>query len=279
MSDDLRLRALEGNADALAAAPEAEFTDAERIRSDLDALKEGAAMLTQAGNRVAALALMWSAVAIDPTDLGGHRRLAAMLANSGDVDGAANEYARYIEFMLPIGDVARATMELAYGAKVLGGHPALREAAEKIVTAVRALVPGGSATASLPTPRLLPKVPFRICIHDDGDRHWMQLEGGTSELVPTSVRLLDRQDNVVETRKCIPLTPGQKCHARIIEGEPPAGVAWVVLGISDEVVAALDAGKPSPYRVQAKVGDEWISSVLVDTGCRLGRRPSKIAVS
>src|SRR2546423_4949806 len=142
MSDDLRLRAIEGNADALAAAPEAELTDAERIRSDLDALKEGAAMLTQAGNRVAALALMWSAVAIDPTDLGAHRRLAAMLANSGDVDGAANEYARYIEFMLPIGDVGRATMELAYGSNVLGGHIALRDAAEKIVAAVRALVPG-----------------------------------------------------------------------------------------------------------------------------------------
>src|SRR5207237_5220040 len=107
-----------------------------------DALKEGAAMLTQAGNRVAALALMWSAVAIDPTDLGAHRRLAAMLANSGDVDGAANEYARYIEFMLPIGDVARATMELAYGAKVLGGHAALHAAAETIVNAVPALVPG-----------------------------------------------------------------------------------------------------------------------------------------
>src|SRR5438105_2837203 len=171
MSDDLRLRALEGNADALAAAPEAEFTDAERIRSDLDALKDGAATLTQAGNRVAALALMWSAVAIDPTDLGAHRRLAAMLANSGDLDGAANEYARYIEFMLPIGDVARASMELAYGAKVLGGHAALQEAAEKIVTAVRALVPGEGAAARLPAPRLLPKVPFRFCIHDDGDLH------------------------------------------------------------------------------------------------------------
>src|SRR5438309_8049240 len=278
MSDDLRLRAIEGNSDALA-APEGELSDAERIRSDLDALQDGSAMLTQAGNRLAALAVMWSAVAIAPTDLGAHRRLAAMLANAADIDGAANEYARYIEFMIPIGDVGRATMELAYGAKVLGGHPSLREAAEKIVTAVRALVPGGSATASLPTPRLLPKVPFRICIHDDGDRHWMQLEGGTSELVPTSVRLLDRQDNVVETRKCIPLTPGQKGHARIIEGEPPAGVSWVVLGISDEVVAALDARKPSPYRVQAKVGDEWISSVLIDTGCRLGRRPGKIAVS
>jgi len=277
MSDDIRLSAIGAHDDDLAAAPEGEVTDAERIRSDLDALKEGAAMLTQAGNRVAALALMWSAVAIDPTDLGAHRRLAAMLANSGDVDGAANEYARYIEFMLPIGDVARATMELAYGAKVLGGHPALNEAAEKIVTAVRALVPGGSLTAALPSPRLLPKVPFRFCIHDDGDRHWMQLEGGTSELVPTSVRLLDRQDNVVETRKCIPLSAGQKGHARIMEGEPSTGVAWVVLGISDEVVAAFDAGKPSPYRVQAKVGEEWVSSALVDTGCRIGRRPAKVS--
>jgi hypothetical protein len=279
MSDDVRLSAIESNADALAAAPEGELTDAERLRSDLDALKEGAAMLTQAGNRVAALALMWSAVAIDPTDLGAHRRLAAMLANSGDVDGAANEYARYIEFMLPIGDVGRATMELAYGAKALGGHPMLGEAAEKIVTAVRALVPAASGTASLPTPRLLPKVPFRFCIHDDGDRHWMQLEGGTPELIPTAVRLLDRHDNVIESRKCIPLAPGQKGHARIIEGEPSTGVAWVVLGISDEVVVALDAGKSSPYRVQARIGDEWVSSLLVDTGCRLGRRPAKIAVS
>src|SRR5256885_6281669 len=195
MSDDIRLSAIQGYDGALDAAPEGELTDAERVHSDLAALKEGAAMLTQAGNRVAALALMWSAVAIDPTDLGAHRRLAAMLANSGDLDGAANEYARYIEFMLPIGDVARASMELAYGAKVLGGHAALQEAAEKIVTAVRALVPGEGAAARLPAPRLLPKVPFRFCIHDDGDLHWMQLEGGTSDLVPTVVRLVDRQDN------------------------------------------------------------------------------------
>jgi len=281
MSDDIRLSVI-GATESPAPAAEEELTDAERVRSDLDALKEGAAMLTQAGNRVAALALMWSAVAIDPTDLGAHRRLAAMLANSGDVDGAANEYARYVEFMLPIGDVGRATMELAYGAKVLGGHPALHEAAEKIVTAVRSLVPAVAPAAPLPAPRLVPKVAFRFCIHDDGDLHWLQLEGGTPELVPTVVRLIDGQDNVVETRKCIPLAPGQKGHARIIEGEP-SSVAWVVLGISDEVVAALDAGKPSPYRVQARVGDEWVyewvSCVLVDTGCRVGRRPGKIAVS
>lgn len=281
MSDDIRLRAIgiTGDSDALASIEPAEAEIHEMHRSDLDALKDGAAMLTQSGNRVAALAVMWSAVAIAPTDLGAHRRLAAMLANAGDIDGAANEYARYIEFMIPIGDVGRATMELAYGAKVLGGHPALHEAAEKIVTAVRALVPGDAVAAvpSLPLPRLLPKVPFRFCIHDDGDRHWMQLEGGTADLVPGAVRLLDRNDEVIETRKFIPLAAGQKGHAKIVEGEPN-GVAWVVLGVTDEVVAALDAGKPSPYRVEAKVGDEWISTVLVDTGCRIGRR-SKVAVS
>jgi len=282
MSDDLRLTAIgaTGDSDPVVSIEPAEAEMHELHRSDLEALKDGAAMLTQAGNRVAALAVMWSAVAIAPTDLGAHRRLAAMLANAGDIDGAANEYARYIEFMIPIGDVGRATMELAYGAKVLGGHAALHEAAEKIVSAVRALVPGDLAVAmpTLPMPRLLPKVPFRFCIHDDGDRHWMQLEGGTAELVPASVRVLDRNDEVVEMRKFIPIAAGQKGHAKIIEGEA-SGVAWVVLGVSDEVVAALDAGKPSPYRVEAKVGDEWISTVLVDTGCRIGRRRPRVAVS
>jgi hypothetical protein len=282
VSDDLRLRAIgaEGPADSIESIEPADAEMREMHRSDLDALKDGAAMLTQAGNRVAALAVMWSAVAIAPTDLGAHRRLAAMLANAGDLDGAANEYARYVEFMLPIGEVARATMELSYGAKVLGTHPSLHEAAEKIVFAVRALVPGDAVAPApaLPMPRLLPKVPFRFCIHDDGDRHWMQLEGGTADLVPSAVRMLDQNDEVMETRKFIPLAAGQKGHARLIEGEPN-GVAWVVLGVGDEVVAALDAGKPSPYRVEAKVGEEWVSTVLVDTGCRVGRRRTATAVS
>jgi len=280
MTDDPRLTAIgiPGDSDPVTSIEPAEPDMRDVHRSDLDALKDGAAMLTEAGNRVAALAVMWSAVAIAPTDLGAHRRLAAMLANAGDIDGAANEYARFIEFMIPIGDVGRATMELAYGARMFGSHPALHEAAEKIVNAVRGLVPGDAVvTPILPMPRLLPKVPFRFCIHDDGDRHWMQLEGGTTDLVPSAVRLLDRNDEVVETRKFIPLAAGQKGHAKIVEGEPN-GVAWVVLGVTDEVVAALDAGKPSPYRVEAKVGDEWISTVLVDTGCRIGRRP-KVAVS
>jgi len=304
MSDDTRLQASHGPTDPLAEIDAAPQTGPNR--SDLEALKDGAAMMIQAGNRVAAMALLWSAVAIDPTDLAAHRRLAATLAHGGDIDGAADEYARYIEFMLPLGEVGRATMELSYGAGVLGGHPTLHEAAEKIVTAVRAIVPQTNASlapsmpalrptpalrpiaptrlpdidvaAPLPTPRLLPKIPFRFCVHADGDRHWMQLEGGNAELVPAAVRVIDSRENVIETRLCIPIAPGDKGHAPRV-GPADPGVAWVVVGIPNDAVAAIDAGKPSPYRFQAKVGDDWLSLDLTDTGCRLGRTQTKNAAS
>lgn len=306
MDDDARL-ANRGATDPLT---EVEPGSSQRgpNRSDLEALKDGAAMMIQAGNRVAAMALLWSAVAIDPTDLASHRRLAATLASGGDIDGAADEYARYIEFMLPLGEVGRATLELSYGASMLGGHHALHEAAEKIVTAVRSIVPPSgmaitpsipgirpsapsirpiaptrvpaaqTVTAPLPTPRLLPKVPFRFCIHADGDRHWMQLQGGTAELAPAAVRVIDTNENVIETRLCIPLAPGDKGHAPTDEHAGP-GVAWVVVGVPNDVVAAIDAGKPSPYGFQAKVGEDWLSLDLADTGCRLGRTRAKTAAS
>jgi hypothetical protein len=275
--------------------------------ADLDALKDGAAMMIQAGNRVAALALLWSAVAIDPIDLASHRRLAATLAHGGDFEAAAEEYARYIEFLLPIGEVGRAALELQYGASTLGGRHALHAAAEKIVAAVREIVPlTGTAIAPLapafvpaqaalrqwPTtapaapvteaapfaaPRLLPKVPFRFCVHADGDRHWMQLEGGTSDLVPVAVRIIDEHENVIETRLCIPLAHGDRGHAPIVDPEARA-VAWVVVGVPNEVVAAIDAGTPWPYGFQTKVGDEWLALDLVDSGCRLGRTRSSTAV-
>ena len=310
MSDDSRLAHPETTdpvADVEGDAPEPGPN-----RSDLEALKDGAAMMIQAGNRVAAMALLWSAVAIDPTDLAAHRRLAATLAHGGDIDGAAEEYARYIEFMLPLGEVGRAALELQYGASMLGGHRALHDAAEKIVTAVRSIVPptgvaiapsmqptapanpsiaptsrpiaptrAPAATpdsAPLPAMRLLPKVPFRFCIHADGDHHWMQLEGGTSDLVPTAVRVMDANENVVDTRLCIPLAAGDKGHARVMGDETP-GVAWVVVSVTDDVVSAIESDKPSPFRFQAKVDDEWLSLDLVDTGCRLGRSQAKHAAS
>ena len=56
-------------------------------------------------------------------------------------------------------------------------------------------------------------------------------------------------------------------------------MVWAVLGISDDVVAALDAGDLPPYRIEAQVGEEWLSTSLADTGCRVGRRAVKAAVS
>jgi len=267
-------------------------------RSDLDALKDGAAMMAQAGNRVAALALLWSAAAIDPVDLTVHRRLAALLAHGGDVDGAADEYARYIEFLLPLGEVGRATAELAYGATMLGGHPALQVASEKIIEAVRALVaqpqiepatPEIDRIVSLPAmpaaptslpfvaPRLLPKVPFGYCVHKDDDRYWLQLEGGNADVVPSAVRMLDDRENVVQTRVCLPLAASDERHARIVSDPEMRTVAWVVIGIPDEVAVALDAGRPSTHAFQAKVGDDWLALDLVDTGCRHGQNRSRSA--
>ncbi len=274
--------------------------------ADLEALKDGAAMMIQSGNRVAALALLWSAVAMDPIDLTSHRRLAATLAHGGDFDAAAEEYARYIEFLLPIGEVGRAALELQYGASTLGGRHALHAAAEKIVAAVREIVPltenaiaplgpsfmpAQGALRQWPTPapaapveqeapfaapRLLPKVPFRFCVHADGDRHWMQLEGGSADLVPVAVRLLDENESVIETRLCIPLAHGDKGHTPVVDPEQRA-VAWVVVSVPNEVVAAIDAGTPWPYGFQTKVGDEWLALDLVDSGCRLGRTRSSTA--
>jgi hypothetical protein len=257
-------------------------------RDDLDALKEGAAMLVQAGNRVAALSLLWSAVAIDPTDLSSHRRLAATLAHSGDLDAAADEFARYIEFVLPLGDIPRAMDELSYGVSMVGGHEALHGAADKIASAVRGLVPPAgtailptpplaaiaAATAAktreaLPAPRLLPKVPFRFCLHPSGGRHWMQLEGGAPDLQPSLVRVTDKWDSVIDERPCLPLAPNEG-HAPHTSDEA-AAVSWVVIGVPDQAVAAYDADAVWPCTFQAKVGDEWLALDLVDSGCRLGR--------
>jgi hypothetical protein len=106
----------------------------------------------------------------------------------------------------------------------------------------------------------------------------MQLEGGTADLVPAAVRVIGPDENVIETRICIPLAAGDKGHASAVDNAAP-GVAWVVVGIPNDAVAAIDAGKQSPFGLQAKVGDDWLSLELVDTGCRLGRPQAKSAVS
>jgi len=107
-------------------------TNAGEVSSDVevDALCRGAALLSREDNRIAARALLWAAVAIDPQNFVAHRRLAAALLNGEDVDAAAEEYARFIELLLKEDDLHRAAAELAYARSFLGDVPQLRAAAD-----------------------------------------------------------------------------------------------------------------------------------------------------
>jgi hypothetical protein len=93
------------------------------------------------------------------------------------------------------------------------------------------------------------------------------------------VRILDRYDRVFDTRFCLPLPSGDVGHAPVLDLLEPRAVSWVVIGIPNDVVAALDEGRPSPYGFQAKIGSEWLSLDLRDTGCRLGRANTTFAAS
>ena len=88
--------------------------------AEIGALLEGAALLLRAGNRVSAVAALWSAVGMDPCHLGAHRRLAAALANAGDTGGAVAEYERFFEALISAGQPERAATERHYGHALLG---------------------------------------------------------------------------------------------------------------------------------------------------------------
>ena len=88
--------------------------------TEIAALLAGAALLVRAGNRVSAIAALWSAVGIDPCHLGAHRRLAAALANGGDIGGAIAEYDRFVNALTAAGQSERAVAERHYGHALLG---------------------------------------------------------------------------------------------------------------------------------------------------------------
>jgi hypothetical protein len=260
-------------------------------RADLEQLKEGAALLAQNGNRVAALAVLWAAVAMDPVDQSVHRRLAAALASGGDLDGAAHEYVRYIEVLLPRGELELATAELHYAAQTLGRVQKLTDAVVRVKAQLPELLeqsrqrdePIAEPTAErrdevnpwtvaetkvvqLPVAHQT-RVVFHTCLHDDGEAAWLQLEGGTDKVVPDKVRLMFR-DEILETRRCILMPAGRKSHARP-DGDSKV---WVVLRAPEEMLRAIDRDEGDGYRVEALVNGEWLVVDLEDTGCRFGMK-------
>jgi tetratricopeptide (TPR) repeat protein len=115
------------------------------VGAALATLREGAARFAQAGDRASAVGLLLEAVAIAPSDLAAHRRLAAALANQGDLPSAIREYGRFVDVALAQNDTRRAWLELAYGRETLGDLPALRAIVDRVAAAT-----GGGAG---PTPR------------------------------------------------------------------------------------------------------------------------------
>ena len=88
-------------------------------------LRDGAAKFARANDRATAVSLLAEAVALVPSDLAAHRRLAAALANQGDLPSAVEEYGRFVDVAMAAGDSRRALLELAYGRETLGDLPGL----------------------------------------------------------------------------------------------------------------------------------------------------------
>jgi tetratricopeptide (TPR) repeat protein len=98
-------------------------------------LREGAGIFARKNERVNAVALLGVAVELAPFDLASHRRLAAALANQGDLISACEEYARFIDAALSQRDTRRAWLELTYGRETLGDLPQLLAIADRVAAA------------------------------------------------------------------------------------------------------------------------------------------------
>ena len=166
------------------------------VGAALTTLREAAAKFAQAGDRASAVGLLLEAVAIAPSDLAAHRRLAAALANQGDLPSAIREYARFVDMALAQQDTRRAWLELAYGRETLGDLPGLRAIVDRVAAAS-----GGSAG---PAPRT-GEVPQMIA---------------RSELAPRAAAPKTHIPSPVAMSRPTALTP--KSEPPALRPEPPA---------------------------------------------------------
>jgi tetratricopeptide (TPR) repeat protein len=106
----------------------------QQTSAGLAELLRGAATLSQAGNRTAAIAALGSAVTLAPDDLTAHRRLAAAYANAGDTERARSEYDRFVARLEARGCREAAAAEQAYAAMLFAGRPTTPVSARRGLT-------------------------------------------------------------------------------------------------------------------------------------------------
>lgn len=119
-------------------------------------LRDGAAKFARTGDRASAVSLLAVAVTLSPMDLPAHRRLAAALANQGDLPGAVEEYARYVDAALVGGDSRRALLEVSYGRETLGDLPGLVALVDRISSPGTHPAPAARVSAAPPVARRSP---------------------------------------------------------------------------------------------------------------------------
>ncbi len=271
----------------------------------LATLRDGAALYAKKGDRVGAVALLVGAVAIAPTDLAAHRRLAAALANQGDLLGACEEYGRFVDVALAQHDTRRALIELAYGRETLGDLPALLALADRVMAAQ------GQAPAPWPPPRrTTPAGPPAAAPQPQFTR---PVAAGTAAVVLQDARTLTHAEqadlvapaNLVErtapwnkiAAPARPPRPPLDLEAQLAALEPkgtPAEATSLAISRATLLVAArdrratdaaLDAARRalSVRMVQAAsdllldyIGagfrDREAQRLLIEVGCGLGRR-------
>jgi tetratricopeptide (TPR) repeat protein len=129
----------------------------EDVPAALETLRAAASKFAKAGDRGEAVSLLAAAVAFGPGDLSSHRRLAAALANQGDLTGAVDEYQRYVDECLANGDPNRALLELSYGRETLGELPGLIALVDRISHPGRESAPRADAPRPPARKSLIPR--------------------------------------------------------------------------------------------------------------------------
>ena len=102
-------------------------------------------------------------------------------------------------------------------------------------------------------------------IHDEGMIRWLQVEGGSWDVVPTRVRVVDDAGRTIAISY-------RSLSARIDEARSSGiggrrGLASMVFQVPDYVIADLTEGT-NRFPFQALVEDEWWPAEMIDTGAR-----------
>jgi len=218
------------------------------VGAALTTLREAAARFAQKGDRATAVALLLEAVAIAPSDLAAHRRLAAALANQGDLPSAIREYARFVDMALAQNDTRRAWLELAYGRETLGDLPGLRAIVDRVAAAT-----GGAAG---PTPRAgeVPAIIARSELAPRAPALTHKTEPPALRPEPPALRAEPARPPVAAaaTTKSGPLA--ERLHSTEAKTRPSASQTTVVLNGASTVTHAEQVDLGGPVDLLARAG-------------------------